>query len=164
MSMCDLMELQDSINCMTKDVEVRDLQIVSREEIAIIKSGEDEKSKTYSALCESETAITDSDLDSLNNLGEISIKQRTPIRVLHRRANAERCRIIYEIKAEKIEGDPFHFRLTLRTQAGTYIKEFIHGDFGRTSPNISLLLKKIVDCIELDVTCVDLEWPPMRLS
>lgn len=32
-----------------------------------------------------------------------------------------------------------------------YIKEFVHGDFGRTKPNLGILLKCDVDILELDV-------------
>lgn len=39
------------------------------------------------------------------------------------------------------------------TEAGTYIKEFVHGDFGRTQPNMSVLLNNVaVDVLALDVT------------
>ena len=45
----------------------------------------------------------------------------------------------------------FLFKLTLCTQAGTYVKEFVHGDFGRTSPNLCSILDCDVDIIALDV-------------
>ena len=32
------------------------------------------------------------------------------------------------------------FILHLSTSAGTYVKEFVHGDFGRTIPNLSSIL------------------------
>lgn len=40
--------------------------------------------------------------------------------------------------------------LTL-TPADSYIKEFVHGDFGRTKPNMCELLKTDTDILELDV-------------
>ena len=46
---------------------------------------------------------------------------------------------------------PFIFKLSLCTQAGTYVKEFVHGDFGRTNPNLCSILKCNVDIIALDV-------------
>lgn len=33
----------------------------------------------------------------------------------------------------------------------SYIKEFVHGDFGRTKPNLCDLLKTETDILELDV-------------
>ena len=56
--------------------------------------------------------------------------------------------------------DSHHFQLELSTQAGTYIKEFVHGDFGRTLPNLCKLMGHPVDIIALDVTDIQVEWPP----
>lgn len=57
-----------------------------------------------------------------------------------------------------------HFAVvTMNTQAGTYIKEFVHGDLGRTQPNLaSLTGTQGADLIELDVMEVDLAWPPKK--
>ena len=44
----------------------------------------------------------------------------------------------------------------LRAEAGTYIKEFCHGDKGRTNPSLSDLLERTkCDIIQLDVTKAD---------
>lgn len=44
------------------------------------------------------------------------------------------------------------FKLDIKTQAGTYIKEFVHGDFGRTQPSLGQLLGGVcVDILALDV-------------
>lgn len=51
----------------------------------------------------------------------------------------------------------------LQTQAGTYVKEFVHSDFGRTRPSIGSLMGigiDDVDILELDVEGVDFDWPP----
>lgn len=37
------------------------------------------------------------------------------------------------------------------SSAGTYIKEFIHGDLGRTSPNVGSLTNSQCDILQLDV-------------
>ena len=42
--------------------------------------------------------------------------------------------------------------LHLLAQAGTYIKEFVHSDIGRTQPNVSSLLGSKTDILQLDVT------------
>ena len=60
-----------------------------------------------------------------------------------------RSRTISALSAVLI--DPQHFRLRLTTQAGTYVKEFVHGDFGRTKPNLTMMLNRFVDILELDV-------------
>ena len=38
--------------------------------------------------------------------------------------------------------------------AGTYIKEFVHGDLGRTTPNVGTILGCEADILQLDVTQV----------
>jgi tRNA pseudouridine synthase 10 len=44
------------------------------------------------------------------------------------------------------------FKLDIKAQAGTYIKEFVHGDFGRTQPSLGHLLGGVhVDILALDV-------------
>lgn len=56
--------------------------------------------------------------------------QRLPPRaqVLHRRANMERPRRVLRLRGERLEGQPpGYFALRLRTKAGTYVKEFVHG-------------------------------------
>lgn len=55
--------------------------------------------------------------------------------------------------------------VNLQTSAGTYVKEFMHGDEGRTVPSIGDFLecgKVVVE--SLDVTKVFLEWPPRITS
>jgi tRNA pseudouridine synthase 10 len=44
--------------------------------------------------------------------------------------------------------------LHVMASAGTYIKEIVHGDLGRTTPNIGIILNKQVDILQLDVTQV----------
>ncbi|XP_046370140.2 tRNA pseudouridine synthase Pus10-like [Haliotis rufescens] len=157
----DLKTIQQDTNSLTKDVAISDLQIVPREDTANLKEGEIEKSKTYSALCWSETELQQEQLDKLKELTDLKLDQKTPLRVLHRRPLASRLRVIHNMHAEKV--NKHHFRLYLSTQAGTYIKEFVHGDFGRTTPNLSILLGVECDILELDVEAVNVEWPP-RLS
>lgn len=100
----------------------------------------------------------------------MQIVQPTPIRVLHRRTVADRTRTIYKMWTEKViaadlefKHQPFVdqiFKLNLICEAGTYVKELCHSDFGRTKPNLATLLPNCVaDIISLDVTEVNLDWP-----
>jgi tRNA pseudouridine synthase 10 len=55
--------------------------------------------------------------------------------------------------------------VNLQTSAGTYVKEFMHGDEGRTVP----CLHSILECtgatvVYLDVTKIHLDWPPAITS
>lgn len=45
-----------------------------------------------------------------------------------------------------------------QTSAGTYIKEFVHGDFGRTQPNVGSLLGCTATITQLDVMDVHLDF------
>ncbi|XP_042735347.1 tRNA pseudouridine synthase Pus10 isoform X1 [Lagopus leucura] len=150
--------LQQTINNSSDKIQVRDLQLVTREAIGRMKEGEEEKTKTYSALIWTDKTIQKEHIAFLDNIKELKLDQKTPLRVLHRRPLALRCRIIHTMKSEYI--DEHHFRLHLKTQAGTYVKEFVHGDFGRTKPNIGSLLNRTTDILELDVESVDIDWPP----
>lgn len=49
------------------------------------------------------------------------------------------------------------FVLHLRTSAGMYVKEFVHGDFGRTVPSVGSLLGCDADLLLLDVMDVHLD-------
>ena len=78
-----------------------------------------------------------------------TIKQLTPTRVAHRRADMVRERKIYNCKLESVEGTIA--RLMVETESGTYIKELVSGDNGRTTPNISEMLGTPCKVKELDV-------------
>lgn len=45
------------------------------------------------------------------------------------------------------------------TQAGTYVKELVHGEFGRTAPSIASIIEHDIDIIALDVNAIELDWP-----
>ena len=153
-----LQKIEDDINGETKLIAVRQLKRVGKESSNILKQGEKEKVKTYSALVWTDKEISKENLKLLDESKNILLKQRTPIRVLHRRTLAVREKLVYSMETNLI--DPHHFQLKLVTQAGTYIKEFVHGDFGRTQPNISTMLECDADILSLDVLDVQLQWPP----
>ena len=84
---------------------------------------------------------------------------------MHRRPDAKRTRTVYFMEVQPLEklfdeDKQQLFLLKLATQAGTYVKEFVHGDFGRTEPNVSQILGCDVDILALDVEEIDLDWPP----
>lgn len=45
------------------------------------------------------------------------------------------------------------------TQAGTYVKELVHGEFGRTKPSISSIINMEIDIALLDVMNIELDFP-----
>uniref|UniRef100_A0A667YFJ2 tRNA pseudouridine(55) synthase n=1 Tax=Myripristis murdjan TaxID=586833 RepID=A0A667YFJ2_9TELE len=158
LSRAEMKQLQEAINKSSDKIRVRDLQIVTREATGRMKEGEEEKTKSYTALVWTQKPVQKDDIAFLDEIKELSIDQKTPLRVLHRRALAVRQRLVHSMSTRLL--DPHHFYLSLKTQAGTYIKEFVHGDFGRTKPNLCELLKTDTDILELDVESVDVDWPP----
>nr|CAD7425902.1 unnamed protein product [Timema monikensis] len=181
----ELKELGEHVNQKHPEIRVSDLQLVSKEDLVHLKSGEEKKRKVYSALCVSRTPIKPSALAKICELKDLELKQKMPIRVLHRRPANCRSRIIYSMSYSMVCGNrtssafpgnggekcqclahstddarPCLFVMTFETQAGTYVKEFVHGDLGRTTPNLRTLLNAEVDIIALDVTRIDLDWPP----
>lgn len=153
-------ELEKEINFSHSDIAIRDLQQVTKEQCLVLKDAETNKTKTYKALIWTKNEITDEQLQKLNGMKDVKIYQKTPLRVLHRRPLAVRERYIFSMTAERIDSN--HWNLFLKTQAGTYVKEFVHGDFGRTKPSLGDLLHTETDILELDVESVDVDWPPKK--
>lgn len=158
-SLIDVRRLQKEINQSTKLVSVRDLQIINKDGLTQLKSGEQEKTKCYSAKVWCPEIIDDEKLKSLNSLSNITLHQTTPIRVVHRRPLLVRDRMVYSLNLTRLD-DEYHYLLKLKTEAGTYIKEFVHSDFGRTSPSLCTLMDAPFDILELDVDEVEFDWPP----
>ena len=157
LSQDELTKIQENINESSQDVFVRDLQIVSKASINALKEGEDQKKKTYTALCTlPKTHHIEEVKAKLEGIKDLQLAQQTPIRVLHRRPDANRRRTVYFMEVQPLQrlfdqDQQKLFLLKLATQAGTYVKEFVHGDFGRTEPNVSQILGCDVDILALDV-------------
>jgi tRNA pseudouridine synthase 10 len=69
--------------------------------------------------------------------------------VAHRRADKIRKKIVYQIEGKFIKSQVFEF--TVEAQGGTYIKEIIHGDNGRTTPSLTEIFGFPIECKKLDV-------------
>ena len=134
----------------SKDVKIKDLKISDRNTVKGIKFATYDK--TYRAIVEFEEPIND--IEKINELNDFIISQKTPTRVLRRRTDKTRKRRVKSIKFKLLNKKKI--RLETRTQSGLYIKELIHGDEGRTNPNISELVNNKVKKIELDV--IKIHW------
>ena len=144
-------------------VTVKDLQWVKRSEVNEMRNEESEKKKSYSALCCASRPVSQEELDEFNSkFKPFTIDQKTPLRVLHRRPLATRKRTIESLKlGREPTRDDRYFVMDVITEAGTYIKELVHSDFGRTKPSLGDLLGNCsTDIISLDVTEVFVDWPP----
>ncbi|MCQ2085027.1 MAG: tRNA pseudouridine(54/55) synthase Pus10 [archaeon] len=147
----DLEELARRIND-SPLAQFRDLRFVHRKYVKEYK--EAEADKLYRAKVKAEGKVNkDKLVDALLSFENVNLDQRTPQRVEHRRADLVRNRTVYWVKAENIEEDTFD--LILKTQSGTYVKEFVSGDEGRTTPNFSDAIGvqcyvELLDVLEID--------------
>ena len=133
-----------------KKVRVRNARLSGVAEVREIKEARAEK--TYRAVVLCENKIGRKDLKRLRELR--LVHQRTPQRVLHRRADRLRKRAVRSVKARLVSGGKFV--LEIRSEAGLYIKELVSGDSGRTQPSVSSLLGTKCACRELDVIAIHL--------
>ncbi|NCF97381.1 MAG: hypothetical protein GWP21_05640 [Euryarchaeota archaeon] len=93
-------------------------------------------------------------MEIMEKLQGCTLAQRTPERVAHRRADKIRRRKVIETSGPSIEvGDDGILRgqFDLRCESGTYVKETVHGDGGRTQPSIASLIKAKCTVEWLDV-------------
>ena len=139
-------------------IGVKNMRIVDEKYQEWMKSIENTKNKKYRCLCWiSDGVESQSALDAMWESNDIKypllIKQWTPIRVLHRRSLVEREKKLFGIELRWICKQ--WICVEIAAEAGTYIKEFCHGDRGRTRPNLASLLKcKHANILQLDVTAV----------
>lgn len=90
----------------------------------------------------------------------LDISQKTPIRVMHRRANLSRKKTLYECRIEiEPECEITTLYIQIKSSSGTYIKEFVNGDMGRTVPSLSEVVGEYCDVVELDVLSIDDTFP-----
>ena len=138
----DLKEVERMVNLSGK-VEIFDLRFAHKDEIVKLKEAEPRKRYRIAINVD---ADEDEIRDALKELiGKI--KQRTPTRVKHRRADKTRIREVYDAKLVEKKNDMAVIEIL--AQSGTYIKELMHGDNGRTQPNLAEKLGKKVDVIEI---------------
>jgi len=114
--------------------------------------------KRYRARVEVEGGASAEDAARLaEGLRGATLAQRTPARVARRRADLVRERRVLDAAARRLEEGAID--LEVRTEGGTYVKEMISGDDGRTAPSASSILGRPCRCVELDVLEVELEDP-----
>lgn len=140
-------------------LSVVNLQVVQREETLHIKSGEEQRRKFYRALCILREPATKELLEKLNLPNGFDVQQTTPLRVLHRRPLLTRERKVYSLRTAVCRTNTKLLVMDITAQAGTYIKELVHGEFGRTRPSITEIIGQPIDIMALDVMEIFLDWP-----
>ena len=146
----ELMKAKKINKSARRKVEVFDLQISNRSVAQSYKEGASINTKEYRAIVQPAEPVSENALqDAAAALSDVSIRQRTPERVTHRRSDLVRTKRIHEVKLKPKR----HGRIEafFRVQGGTYVKELISGDNGRTTPSLSEQLGTPCSCVELDV-------------
>jgi tRNA pseudouridine synthase 10 len=152
----DLAELERRINAdtATSGVAVRDLRMAASEEVAAIKEGEYGKEYLAHVLAERPLARPEVE-DVAARLTGTTLEQRTPDRVSHRRADLVRKRRLHKVAVEGMPASPGErFTLRVHAESGTYIKEMVSGDEGRTVPSFSSLAGVPAKVEFLDVVAI----------
>jgi len=146
----DLRELAETINKRARGkVEVSSLHFANRDVIRRLKRAEAAQ-KIYRAIVEFDKRVSDEETALLEKtLTNAVIRQQTPRRVMHRRADITREKYIYEAKVKRLT--PNRVEMRIRCQGGLYIKELVTGDEGRTVPNVSKIVDAEAKPLELDV-------------
>ena len=145
----DLKELERYVNdfCRGK-VVVSDLKFAKSKDVEFIKSAK--FTKVYRAKVVFEREVSREELEkALFELKKQPIHQRTPLRVLHRRADLVRVRRVLDADVVLHRGRVAVVRFV--AESGLYIKELVSGDEGRTKPSLSELLSVKCWVEKLDV-------------
>lgn len=147
----NIKKTQKEINKNSKIVKVRKLSYTTKNKIIELKLAHPDK--VYRVKIKLEKKIKKKELRNIcKKFNGIIINQQTPTRVLKRRYDKLRKRKIYYCKIIKFH--PLTPTLEIKSQSGTYIKELINGDNGRTSPSFSEILNQKTEVKQLIVTKV----------
>ncbi len=143
----DLNSLEAGINRGANGkIEVLELKFVESHDVEHLKSMKADK--VYHIRIEHGT--TEEKLkSSLDILNKTPIRQKTPTRVLHRRADLERIREVHSTELESFGANTAV--LIVSCEGGLYVKELVSGDDGRTIPSIASLTGSKAKVIELEV-------------
>ncbi|MEW5748594.1 MAG: tRNA pseudouridine(54/55) synthase Pus10 [Candidatus Thermoplasmatota archaeon] len=145
----DLPRVQEEVNASAGGlVEVEGLRPSDRSEMRAIK--EAAHSKTYRVRVRFQHDFDHAKLNEIVHvLAKNPISQQTPNRVSHRRADLERIRTVRSFRTESVEGLEAVF--VVEADSGTYIKELMHGDGGRTRPSVAEVVGVPCEVLSLDV-------------
>ena len=123
-----------------------------RKTVQSLKS--DKAHKKYRILVEIDGPVAPDELrTALDQLKGVTIRQRTPTRVSHRRADKVRERQVLDIQCTGRDDDGYWIEVV--GEAGLYIKELVSGDNGRTQPSLAQILGRTARVVSLDVVLVE---------
>ena len=153
-----------------KEVAIANSIIVPRTFVELVT--ESHFDKEYEAEVEFEKDALVPELQKILALAGTVLEQQTPERVAHRRADLVRKRKVIELelietqdstRGSEASGRPLpettgkwrHATFRIKAEAGTYIKELVSGDNGRTIPSFAGVLGFGAKCTRLAVTKIE---------
>jgi tRNA pseudouridine synthase 10 len=143
----NLERIRERIN-KTNLVEVFDLKLVDGKAVGIITDSHFDK--TYRVYLSERLSEEEMKKIKEGIEGKV-IGQFTPKRVEKRRVKKVRKRRIYAVEFGEDEEGQY---AEIEAEAGTYIKELINGDEGRTKPSFSEILGRPLECKKLIVIAI----------
>ena len=147
----DLEELERTAN-LSELAKFNGLRSTVRESVKQVKLAE--PTKVYRVKVRAESKVNkERVVEVARTFRNLCIDQRTPARVEHRRADLVRKRKILWVEAGPADDETF--TLTMETESGTYVKEFVSGDEGRSKPNFSEALGTQCRVETLDVLAIN---------
>jgi len=140
-------------------VEVEGLRLATHEMVERVKQLGARK-RYRATVAFAEPVSVEALAEAAASLDGVTVEQRTPERVAHRRADRVRERTVYDIEAERT--DDRHATVEVTGEGGLYIKELVSGDGGRTEPSLAGRLGVAATVEALDVTAVEGEDDPFE--
>ena len=107
------------------------------------------RAKRYRLVIRAADGLPQDAAQRIAALSGTDVRQRTPQRVSATRADKVRVRRVLDVEVEDAGSE--RMTVALRTEAGTYVKELVSGDDGRTDPSVSSILGVACVCETLDV-------------
>ncbi len=143
----DLEDFEGEVNVSDK-VKIDSLSFTEKEKVVELKQAA--SVKTYRVYISIKDGVDRGKFKKVKDeLVGREISQQTPRRVNHRRADKTRKRTIRGLDIVSMEDEKVVLEITC--DAGTYVKEFVHGDESRTEPNLTDLLGTKCEVEKLDV-------------
>jgi tRNA pseudouridine synthase 10 len=150
----DLRLLEKVVNESSKGLILLSLEGFARRSMVKAYKGDIAvRSKVYRVLVVVDGGVGEDTLRLLELLNGVTVTQRTPRRVLHRRRDVVRTRKLHQVKCRVVAGPLIE--CLIRASGGLYVKELISGDNGRTKPSFTEILGRRAECLELDVLHVE---------
>ena len=151
----DLLEIENKVNTENKGrIKASKFKFVKRSRVAELKNTVCDKTYRLDVSISDKISI-ESLKKGAQRLTSTVIEQRTPTRVSHRRADLVRPRLVNSV--DVVSFTDGMAELVIRAQHGTYIRELVSGDDGRTVPSLTSLIDAKCKVEVLDVLNLHLQ-------